>query len=393
MIGCAAQAPADGSGAGPAATATSVNSAVDTKALAAKLVANAAVKEGDAVLVMGGVPDWALLEDLAVEVRKTGAFPLVSTSSEQLVHRMYDEVPARFDSQRPTLDLRLAEAVDVVINVGFGEQQDLLASVPPERTAARAAAAEPASTAALRKNQRSLSLGNGLLPTASLAALYDVPQETLASTYWAGINTDYAQLQAAAKSVGAKLEAGRRVRITHPNGTDLTVDIAGRRVIGSDGVISADDMKKGGADVLVYLPAGEVFLAPVPGSANGKVVISHGFYLGAAIEMLELSFANGRLTGMTAASGLAPLKAAYDAAGAGKDEFAFVDVGINRDVQIAAGSLMLPWMAEGMVTVGIGNNSWAGGTNNGGFGYPLFMPGSTLEIDGAPLVKDGKLVQ
>jgi hypothetical protein len=96
---------------------------------------------------------------------------------------------------------------------------------------------------------------------------------------------------------------------------------------------------------------------------------------------------------MTAASGLAPLKAAYDAAGAGKDEFAFVDVGINRDVQIAAGSLMLPWMAEGMVTVGIGNNSWAGGTNNGGFGYPLFMPGSTLEIDGAPLVKDGKLVQ
>lgn len=107
---------------------------------------------------------------------------------------------------------------------------------------------------------------------------------------------------------------------------------------------------------------------------------------------IELTFAGGKLTGMTAASGLEPLKAAFDAFGAGKEDFGFIDLGINPDVQIVAGSRMVAFMPAGMVTVGVGGNLWAGGSNAIGFGMSPFLPGSTLEVDGKAVIKDGKLV-
>jgi leucyl aminopeptidase (aminopeptidase T) len=376
----------------PAATIVPVTAAIDTKELAGKLVRNAAVKEGEVVLVSGGGKDWALIEDLAVEIRKVGAFPLISTSSEQLVRRLAEEPPAKFDSQRPTLALKLAEMADVAISLDYIEHNDLLSPIPSERLAAQAAAAQPAAELARKRNQRTLNLGNGLLPTMSTANEFAVPQESLAKIYWAGINTDYNKLQATAQSVSQALAGGKRVRITNPNGTDLTVEIAGRPVFASDGVISDDDIKRGGGGVQVWLPAGEVYVTPVMGTAEGKVIADHYFYQGTTIEKLELTFVRGKLTDMRAASGLDRLKANYDAFAAGKEEFAFIDIGINPDVALAPNSRMVAWMPAGMVTVGTGNNLWAGGTNSNPFGINPFLPGSTLEVDGKVLVKNGQLV-
>jgi aminopeptidase len=368
--------------------------AVDTKALAAKLVhQSAGVKEGDVVLIYGGTKDAQLLEDLAVEVRKSGAWPLASASSEPLGRRLVEEVPDKYDSQKPTLDLKLMEMANVIISADFVEHNDLMAGIPPARLAARSAASQPVSALAMKRGVRQINLGNGLLPTADTARNFGIPQDKLAEIYWAGVNTDYDKLQAKAQDVIKVLSAGKKVRITNPNGTDLTVDIGGRPVFASDGVISADDIKRGGAAVMVYLPAGEVYLAPVPGTAEGKVVADHYFFQGKDIQKLELTFVKGKLTDMKAASGLEPLKALYDASTAGKDEFSFIDVGINPDVQLVAGSSMVAWMPAGMVTIGSGNNMWAGGTNASSSGLSPFLPGSTLEVDGQPLVKDGKLVK
>src|SRR2546430_10705319 len=52
------------------------------------------------------------------------------------------------------------------------------------------------------------------------------------------------------------------------------------------------------------------------------------------IRGLTLVFSQGKLTGMTAASGLAPLQATYDAAGSGKDRFGVIDIGLNPEVDL-----------------------------------------------------------
>jgi hypothetical protein len=94
---------------------------------------------------------------------------------------------------------------------------------------------------------------------------------------------------------------------------------------------------------------------------------------------------------MTGKSGFEPIKAAYDAAGPGKDELGFIDFGINPDVKIPEGSKLQSWVPAGMVTVGLGNNQWAGGSNGSNYNTAYHIPGSTVTIDGKAIVQDGKL--
>ena len=97
---------------------------------------SAGVKQGDLVLVFGSDEDLPLLEDIAVEVRKRGANPLVSVGTDRLNRRMYDEVPAEYDSQTPALMMQLAGIADVIINTESGEGRTL-EGVSPKRIAAR----------------------------------------------------------------------------------------------------------------------------------------------------------------------------------------------------------------------------------------------------------------
>jgi hypothetical protein len=48
-------------------------------------------------------------------------------------------------------------------------------------------------------------------------------------------------------------------------------------------------------------------------------------------------------------------------------------------------------MGAGMVTIGIGGNAWAGGTNKEPFSLVHHLPGATVTLDGKALIENGKL--
>src|SRR5262245_41405080 len=76
--------------------------AVDLAALADRLVGTTAnVKEGEIVEIVGGPTDLALVEELAVAVRKRGAHPIVTYGSESLTKKMIASVPEKYDAQPP----------------------------------------------------------------------------------------------------------------------------------------------------------------------------------------------------------------------------------------------------------------------------------------------------
>jgi hypothetical protein len=50
------------------------------------------------------------------------------------------------------------------------------------------------------------------------------------------------------------------------------------------------------------------------------------------------------------------------------------------------------WGKAGTVTVTVGSNTWAGGDNQVSFSLDAYSPGSTLTVDGKPLVQEGRLV-
>ncbi len=365
---------------------------VDYEDLAQKLVTQSAnIQEGDLVRISGGVRNLELLENIAVQVRKLAAFPLVTLSSERMDRRYYDEVPAKYDSQTPEFDVKLATMITAWISVDFGETPDLLADVPAERRAAVAKTFQPVDDLLIARSVRQVNLGNALYPTTARAKLFGVSQGELAKVFWDGVNVDYSELKNIGEAVQTKLANGKELHITNSNGTNLKVRIEARPVFVSDGVISDADMQKGGAACQVWLPAGEVYLTPVPGTAKGKVVVDRQFYQGKEIRGLALTFEAGKLTSMKAKSGLEPLKARYAAAGRGRDVFAFIDLGISPNVQIIPDSRMVAWMTSGMITVGIGNNTWAGGENEANYFMANFLPGSTLKVDGKLLVENGAL--
>jgi aminopeptidase len=363
----------------------------DFKSVAVKVVQQSAgVQEGDIVLVFGSDEDLPLLEEIAIEVRKLGGQPLVTVSTERFNRRTYDEVPAKHDSRTPPLSMKLAEIADVFISTEAGEGRTMK-GVAPERIAARAKAFAPVGQLMAKRNVRTVALGNGLYPTAERAEQFGISRDELAGLMYGGIDADYTELQATGEQVRKALTAGKELRITAPGGTDLRVKIAGRPVVVSDGVISAEDRKQGSPAVSVWLPAGEAFLTPVPGTANGVVVADHLFYQGDRIDGLRLEVKDGKMVGMTAKSGLDPLKAYYDLAGAGKDVLGVVDIGLNTSIKVPEGGAVNVWSRAGAVTVVVGNNTWAGGDNRVNFGISPEIKNATVEVDGTALVKDGKL--
>jgi aminopeptidase len=368
--------------------------ATDLEQLANRLVTqSAAVKEGEIVLISGRTQDAELLENVAVNVRKAGAFPLVIYTSDRMAKRMFFDVPDKYDSQPDALDMALAKLADVNIAVANNATENLFEGADPKRMAARGKAGEAVALAALKNNVRFVEVGNNLYPTPWRADRYGMSADELATTFWNGVNLDYSELQTRGEQVKAALSGGNEIHITNPNGTDLKLSVKGRKVLVSDGIISEADRKAGGAAVSVFLPAGEVYTTPVPGSAEGKVVHSRTFFRGKQIDNLTLTISGGKVTAMTGSGpGYADFKAEYDAVDdARKDLLGFVDLGINPNVKLPASSSVGTWVPAGTVTVGTGTNTWAGGDNAVSYGTTIFLPGSTVTLDGKPIVEKGVL--
>ena len=361
--------------------------------LAQRLVQNGAVSEGDVVLITGRSQNAELLEDIAVNVRKAGGFPLVQYDSDRLNKRMFFDVPPKYDSQNDALGMKLAELVDVNIVIDDGLNENLFEGADPKRMAARGKANEAVATAMLKNNVRLVEVGNGFYPTVWRAQRYGMSQDELTRTFWNGVNVDYTSLQARAAQVKAVLAAGNELHIANPNGTDFTVRLQGRPVRVSDGSISAEDIKTGAGAVSVYLPAGEVYVTPVPGTAEGTVIHSRDYFRGKQIDNLTLKFSGGKLQSMTGSGpGYADFRAAYDAvADERKDLFGFVDLGINPNVRLSATSKVGTWVPAGTITVGMAGNTWAGGDNSVSYGLAVFLPGSTVTLDGKPIIEHGEL--
>jgi leucyl aminopeptidase (aminopeptidase T) len=386
-----AAAPPAGNTTTPAAETTKKAAPTDLQQLAQRVVTQSAgVKEGDVVLISGSARDMELLENIVTEVQKVGGDPMLTINSERITKRSYKDVPEKYDTKPPKLDLALAKIINASIFVDSTETEALLADVPPARMAARAKAGEPVAVEFRKNKIRSVSIGNDLYPTEWRAKRFEMPLDGFAKLFWDGVNIEYTGLEAAGEKARAAL-TGKEVEITHPNGTSLKLNIESKPAYISDGIISAEDVQKGNVDV--FLPAGEAAVIPSANSGTGKFVIEKDYFQGKEIRNLTMNFENGKMTSMTGeGDGFALLKADYDARGEGKDLLSYVDIGINPNYVLAPTSKLGNWVSAGMVSVGTGNNTWAGGNNTVSFGAGGHLAGCTVKVDGKTVVENGKLM-
>jgi aminopeptidase len=202
--------------------------------------------------------------------------------------------------------------------------------------------------------------------------------------FWRSLLLDYQELRRRADQVAAALEDADWVHLTSPKGTDMRMRITGRPLDKDIGVVT-DDAK------LSNLPAGEVCLAPHEDDAEGTVVFDLAFWNGTRIEDLEVAFENGVARPVKAATGFETFAGVLaNATGAG-DVIGELGIGLNPEVGEPCGYMLTDEKILGTVHIAVGDNRMLGGVNDSSLHWDLLVMRPTVEVDGRPLMIDGRL--
>ena len=351
------------------------------------------VKANEVVVIDAEPSDLAMVEALFVGVGQRGASPLTRIEWPVMHKKWLQVVPESNDATRAALEEKLIPLVDVRIFIERADDPALFGDVTPGRITAYEKSLAGLGEKRLKRKTRSVWLGNGLTPSKANAKQLGVTEAELSAMFWAGVGTDYRALAFRAEAVKNAVPETKQLVITTPGGTDLKLRLRSKTLGVSDGVITPEEVKEGGARLLTWLPAGEVYALIDPTSAEGKIVVTRHMFEGEDVKDLTLTIKGGKVTEMTAKPSKAfdRLKALFEASPAGRDSLAVMDFGVNSDVKAPKGKQLLSFVPAGAVTFFVGRDIWAGGVNNTTFDMTLFLPDSTVTADGKPVVEKGEL--
>ncbi len=348
------------------------------------------VKPGETVIISGTPAEMDILSALVVAVAKAGGNPTVQISIPEANKRAIMETSIEYLKITPTYGLMQMRAVDCFINTGSIQDPKLFADVPEEKLAATREASRPLNEAFRLAHFRSVSLGQtGGIPTKAYAESQGANYDEMLKMFWNAVDTDYKEMLAKAKIISKILTPGRKIKLTSTAGTNITFKVGNFSAKTNCGRYHETVSASGPAQV--WLPAGEVYVCVDPTSATGKVVVPSTTFRGIQIKNLRMTFENGRISDLKADKNGELIKKSLDMSSGDKDVLSIVDIGLNPNSQPLEGANYYSWEMEGMISIQIGNNYWAGGDVESDIGLSFHLPNTTLEIDGKTVAERGKL--
>jgi aminopeptidase len=205
----------------------------------------------------------------------------------------------------------------------------------------------------------------------------------------ASIQADANAIKREVARLSTKLQKGKELRVMASNGTDLTVQLRGRKPIGDDGVVDASDVKAG--NNMAVAPPGYVAAAIDEKSAHGLVVANRpSFPRPGRLEGGQWEFDHGQMVSSSFTDGGELFERMTQDATPGWNRGAFISIGVNPALD--PGVPQVEDQEAGAVAVGIGGNAGYGGSNSNPFLAWLIAGEATVALDGKPLVDRGKLL-
>lgn len=177
--------------------------------------------------------------------------------------------------------------------------------------------------------------------------------------------------------------------MTSPAGTDLrftTGSIPARINAGR-----THDVIQPTGPAQVWLPAGEAYATVDANSAAGTLIVPHMTFRGIPVTNLRVTFESGRITNLDAETNGQMIREFLEASSPEAKHLSIVDVGVNPHSHTVEGSHYNSWEMGGMVTLAVGNNSWAGGTNGSDAALSFHLADATLTIGDTSIVRNGDL--
>ncbi len=171
----------------------------------------------------------------------------------------------------------------------------------------------------------------------------------------------------------------RSIHVTAP-GTDLTLEVGGRKFINADGMYN--------------FPDGEIFTGPVESSVNGHVRFTFpSSVAGREVEDIRLWFENGKVVKATAAKNEEYLLRTLDTDEGARylGEFAF---GTNRGIRKFTSNILFDEKIGGTMHLAVGASyPETGGTNQSAIHWDMICDlrqESEVRVDGQLFMKDGE---
>jgi leucyl aminopeptidase (aminopeptidase T) len=245
---------------------------------------------------------------------------------------------------------------------------------------------------AAKAGTRAVQIALGRASPAS-ARMYGVDLGAWKSELVDSTTVDPEKLHARAERVSRALGRGRVLEVTHLNGTRLRLGLCGRRPQVSDGRVSR--ARPGGDWNLVQLPAGVVSVALDERVADGlfrsNVRNSVGvFDTVGEVDGGQWNFSKGRLDRFSYDLGQDVFSQSYQRGPPGKEKVGILSVGLND--RISMSPLLLDQEA-GALTLQLGRNEAAGGSNRFYWWAWLILRGADLRVDGKYIVRGGRIVE
>ena len=341
------------------------------------------IEEDQHVVIRSSVMATPLLLELQRAVLERGAWPRFDTELPGQSRGFYaharDEQLDDFD------DLAMAEAkgLTAVLGIQAPYEPHELAGVDPRRIARAARARRPVRERTMKKRWCST-----LWPTPAGAALAGMPLRDFAAFVRGATFLDQPDPVAAWRGLSRfqdvlieRLKDVRELRL-EADGTDLTLNVKGRRWVNSDGRRN--------------MPSGEVFTGPHETSAEGHVRFTvRSAPAGTDVDGVELTFRAGEVVEARAATGEEHLHAAL-ATDDGARRLGELGIGTNFGIQRPIGAILFDEKIGGTVHLALGRSyPETGGRNDSALHWDLICDlraGGHLTADGEPLLVNGRFV-
>lgn len=342
------------------------------------------VREGEEVIVSGGIAAEPLLREVYARVLDIGATPVMQAALPGVQELFFERAGERHYEKTPRSTRALYEAADAFISIMAPQNTRALAGVDPAKQQALGKRDKALQEMILGKDRWALTL----YPTDALAqeaemSLRDYEEFVFGAmalneedpvAYW---KAKYAEQE---RLIERLHEAGE-IRINAP-GTDLTLSVAGRTFINDGGEKN--------------MPGGEVFTGPVEDSVNGTVHFGiPAAVAGREVSGVRLRFEGGKVVESSAEKGEEYLNAMLDA-DEGARYLGELGIGTNYGISRATKSILFDEKIGGTVHLAVGRSyPETGGKNDSSVHWDLICDlreGGELHADGELLQKNGRFL-
>ncbi len=346
------------------------------------IVRQANLRAGQAIVISGTQDYLPVMEDLAIQATRAGAAAIINLETAPLEAARRQPTTGRYGYTAPTqLEKDLSKADLWVAFPGPTDPTILPALSPQQRLAVDSSivAWRP-----VRNAQRTLLVN---IPSERDTAGTGLTFAELSSARWNAMQSDYTHMSQVGESIRNALSSGKTVRVTSPEGTDVSFSLQPNGVI-VDAIPSLMNRSNRQPANVAVLPGGSVDAIIVESSANGKVRAAYDqCTLPVRDEAIDVN--RGRAENIHAGSDEACVQKALTGL-----RLSAVGIGLNpalANVRTPVG-LPLETGGEGLVSLYFGNNRNFGGNNADGPVWYVPLAKASVSVDGKVIVRDGQIV-